>query len=143
MRSAKSRRVPRACLHVGPAVSVPIFRAGQIRNQVRLTEAQQRELLVTYERSIYNALREVSDSLIGLTARVGSVKSRSKLVRALTDAVRLSALRYKGGLTAISRFSMRSATCSRANCAVAAPVAGAAVRGAALPCARRRLAVTT
>ena len=33
----------------------PIFHAGQIRNQVRLTEAQQREMLIAYQRSIYSA----------------------------------------------------------------------------------------
>ena len=36
------------------------------RNTVRLTEAQKEELLVAYQRSIYTALREVSDALIGL-----------------------------------------------------------------------------
>ena len=60
---------------------MPIFRAGQIRNQVRLTEAQQRELLVTYEQSIYNALREVSDALIGYSRTRGQRAEQEQLVR--------------------------------------------------------------
>jgi multidrug efflux system outer membrane protein len=81
-----------------PAALLPIFRAGQIRNQVRLTEAQQRELLVAYERSIYNGLREVSDALIGYERTRAQRGEQEELVRALEDTVRLSNLRYKGGL---------------------------------------------
>ena len=32
---------------------------------MRLSEAQQREMLAAYEKAIYGALREVSDALIG------------------------------------------------------------------------------
>ena len=49
---------------VAPGALQSIFNAGQIRNQVRLSEAQQRELLIAYQRSIYTALREVSDALV-------------------------------------------------------------------------------
>jgi NodT family efflux transporter outer membrane factor (OMF) lipoprotein len=83
---------------LAPAALLPIFRAGQIRNQVRLTEAQQRELLVTYEQAIYNGLREVSDALIGYRRTRAQRGEQEELVRALEDTVRLSNLRYKGGL---------------------------------------------
>lgn len=81
-----------------PAMLLPIFRAGQIRNQVRLTEAEQRELLVTYQQSIYTALREVSDSLAGYSGTRKQRDQQEQLVRTLEDTVRLSTLRYKGGL---------------------------------------------
>jgi NodT family efflux transporter outer membrane factor (OMF) lipoprotein len=89
---------PARVYSLAPSALLPIFRAGQIRNQVRLTEAQQRELLVTYEQSIYNALREVSDALIGHSRTRAQRGEQEQLVRALDDAVRLSNLRYKGGL---------------------------------------------
>lgn len=89
---------PARVYSLAPAAILPIFRAGQIRNQVRLTEAQQRELLVGYERSIYNGLREVSDALIGYTRTRSQRAEQEELVRALEDSVRLSTLRYKGGL---------------------------------------------
>lgn len=81
-----------------PNAMLPIFRAGQIRNQVRLSEAQQRELLAAYEKSIYSGLREVSDALIGYSRTGAQRAQQEKLVAALNDAVRLSTLRYKGGL---------------------------------------------
>jgi multidrug efflux system outer membrane protein len=89
---------PARFLSIAPGAVLPIFRAGQIRNTVRLTEAQQRELLINYERTIYNALREVSDSLIGVERTRRQREQQDELVRTLSDAVRLSNLRYSGGL---------------------------------------------
>src|SRR5207302_3737972 len=54
---------PARVYSVAPSALQAIFHAGQIRNQVRFTEAQQREMLITYQRAIYTALREVSDAL--------------------------------------------------------------------------------
>jgi multidrug efflux system outer membrane protein len=89
---------PARVFSIGPAALLPIFRAGQIRNQVRLSEAQQRELLVAYEQTIYNALREVSDSLIGYSRTRAQRREQEQLVRTLEETVELSTLRYKGGL---------------------------------------------
>jgi NodT family efflux transporter outer membrane factor (OMF) lipoprotein len=83
---------------LAPSMLLPIFRAGQIRNQVRLTESQQRELLATYERTVYNGLREVSDALASYSRTQGQREQQEKLVAALDDSVRLSTLRYRGGL---------------------------------------------
>ena len=77
---------------------LPIFHAGQIRNQVRLTEAQQREMVIRYQQTIYNALREVSDALASYTRTRNERDQQEQLVRTLDDTVRLSTLRYKGGL---------------------------------------------
>ena len=89
---------PARVFTLAPNALIPIFHGGQIRNQVRLTEAQQRELLVAYEKSIYNGLREVSDSLIGYGRIREQRNQQEQLVKSLEDAVRLSNLRYKGGL---------------------------------------------
>ncbi len=51
---------PARIASIGPSALIPIFHAG-LRAGVRLTEAQQREALITYEKTIYGALREVSD----------------------------------------------------------------------------------
>ena len=47
------------------ALLLPIFNASQIRAGVRLSEAQKREMVITYQKTIYNAFREVSDALAG------------------------------------------------------------------------------
>jgi multidrug efflux system outer membrane protein len=82
----------------GPSALLPIFHAGQIRNQVRLSEAQQKEMLAAYEKAIYGALREVSDALAGHDRTREQRIEQEKLVAALSESVRLSTLRYKGGL---------------------------------------------
>jgi NodT family efflux transporter outer membrane factor (OMF) lipoprotein len=83
---------------IGPSALQPIFHAGQIKNTVRLSEAQEREALITYQKTIYGALREVSDALIGHDHLHAQRAEEEKLVNALNESVRLSNLRYKGGL---------------------------------------------
>lgn len=83
---------------VAPSALLPIFHAGQIRSQVRLTEAQQRELLVAYQRSIFSGLRDVSDALAGHTQTREQRAQQELLVHALSESARLSTLRYQGGL---------------------------------------------
>jgi multidrug efflux system outer membrane protein len=81
----------------GPSVTIPIFHAG-LRSGVRLTEAQQREALITYQKTIYGALREVSDAFIIHDRTREQRIEEEKLVTALTQSVELSTLRYRGGL---------------------------------------------
>lgn len=89
---------PARVLSVAPSALQPIFHAGQIRNTVRLTEAQEREALLAYQKTIYGALREVSDALIGHEHLRAQRVEEEKLVNTLQETVRLSELRYKGGL---------------------------------------------
>jgi multidrug efflux system outer membrane protein len=89
---------PASLLSIGPAAMQPIFHAGQIRNTVRLSEAQEREYLTEYQKTIYGALREVSDALIAHDRLHAELIEQEKQVHALDESVRLSTLRYKGGL---------------------------------------------
>lgn len=82
----------------GPSATLPIFNAGQIRNTVRLTEAQKQEMVINYQRTIYTAFREVSDSLIGYQRTREQRAQEELLVGALNESTRLSNLRYRGGL---------------------------------------------
>jgi multidrug efflux system outer membrane protein len=83
---------------VAPSALQAVFHGGQIRNQVRLSEAQQRELLVTYQRTIYTALREVSDGLVAFDRLREERTEQEHLVSTLQNSVQLSELRYRGGL---------------------------------------------
>lgn len=89
---------PAAVLSVAPAALQPIFHGGQIKNTVRLSEAQEREALINYQKTIFGALREVSDALISHDRLRLQRAEEEKLVTALSESVRLSNLRYKGGL---------------------------------------------
>jgi len=83
--------------NIGPAALLPIFHGG-LRSGVQLTEAQKREMLVTYQKTIYGALREVSDALAARDRTRDQRAEEEKLVAALSESVRLSDLRYRGGL---------------------------------------------
>jgi multidrug efflux system outer membrane protein len=83
---------------VAPSAVQAIFHGGQIRNQVKLSEAQKCELLVVYQQTIYTALREVSDALVGFDRFREQRNQQQQLVRTLEESVRLSDLRYRGGL---------------------------------------------
>ncbi len=83
---------------IAPGALQAVFHAGQIKNTVRLSEAQQRELLITYQKSIYSALREVADSLVSFDRLREQRDQEEQLVRTLENTVRLSELRYRGGL---------------------------------------------
>ena len=89
---------PARLASVEPGLTVPIFNAGQIRAGVRLSEAQQREALITYRESVYTALRDASDALVGNDRTRAQVDQQGLLVKALSESTRLSRLRYQGGL---------------------------------------------
>jgi len=48
----------------GPAVTLPLFTGGRLRANLKITKAQYDEALYTYQQTVQNAFREVSDSLI-------------------------------------------------------------------------------
>ena len=81
------------------ALTQPIFAGGRIRSGVRLSEARQQEMLLTYQQTIQQAFRGVSDSLIGYQKSHEFRQHQEELVAAAQDAARLSELRYRGGAT--------------------------------------------
>ena len=83
---------------VAPSAVQAIFHGGQISSQVRFSEAQQRELLIVYQRSIFTALREISDALVSFDRLREQRSQEEQLVHTLEETVRLSELRYRGGL---------------------------------------------
>lgn len=76
----------------------PIFNAGRTKANVKLAESVQRELVVNYQKTIYSALREVSDALTEYRKRTEQRVEQQRLVDALRDSTRLSTQRYQGGL---------------------------------------------
>ena len=125
-----------------PAVDLPVFNAGRVRSNVRLTEAQQREALATYRKTIETAFREVSDSLIGYRKTSEQRAQEELLLKALRETSRLSTLRYQGGLDSYLQVldAERNLFPGRTGAGAIAG-AGSAVSCATLPRARRRLAV--
>jgi NodT family efflux transporter outer membrane factor (OMF) lipoprotein len=83
---------------IAPAGVLPLFNAGQLRNNLRLTEAQQREALANYRKTIQVAFQEVSSSLADYQKNREQRAQQELLVQALRGTDRLSTLRYKGGI---------------------------------------------
>src|SRR5262249_25206968 len=78
--------------------TAPIFNAGKTRANVRLAEAVKGEALVSYQRAIYTALRDVADSLAGYVKTSEQRTEQQHLVEALKASAQLSTERYQGGL---------------------------------------------
>jgi len=83
---------------VGAGATVPIFNAGRTGANVRFAEAVQRELVVNYQRAIYTAFREVSDSLTGYRKTAEQRAEQERLVETLRASTQLSTQRYQGGV---------------------------------------------
>jgi len=77
----------------------PIFDAGKLRNNLRLSEAQKQEQVFTYQRTIKQAFQSVSDALIGLQKFREFREQEANLTTSAEDATRLARLRYNGGST--------------------------------------------
>jgi multidrug efflux system outer membrane protein len=83
---------------ISPAGVLPLFNAGQLRNNLRLSEAQQREALANYRKTIQTAFQEVSNALTDYEKNREQRAQEELLVQALRGTDRLSTLRYKGGI---------------------------------------------
>ena len=79
-------------------VTQPIFTAGRLKNNVRLTEAQRESALIQYEKTIQTAFTEVSNALIAHQRVRESRVQQELLVAALQDRKRLAYVRYRGGV---------------------------------------------
>lgn len=83
---------------ITPGALLPIFYGGQLRNNLRLTEAQQREAVANYRKTIQVAFQEVSNALTDYQKNRQQRVQQEQFVAALHEADRLSTLRYRGGL---------------------------------------------
>ncbi|BDC47966.1 RND transporter [Bryobacterales bacterium F-183] len=84
--------------NVGAGLTQPIFNFGRIRNNIRLTEAQKEELIATYQQSVQQGFREVSDALIAIQKNREYRERQQALENAARQATELSRVRYKGGV---------------------------------------------
>lgn len=81
----------------GVLTSVPIFTAGGIAGQVKQAEARQQQALVSYQRAILIALREVEDALISLQKTREQLLAQNRQVEATRIYLDMARLRYEEG----------------------------------------------
>jgi multidrug efflux system outer membrane protein len=75
----------------------PIFTAGRLRSNLKLVEAQKQQALLTYQQTIQQAFRQVSDALISFTKYRQFREHQELLTTAAQGADNLSQIRYRGG----------------------------------------------
>jgi len=84
---------------IAPGITQPIFQAGRLRAGVRAAEAVKQEALLIYKKSIQQAFREVSDTLVGVRMLKEVRIESGKQVKALSQQTDLAYQRYYGGVT--------------------------------------------
>ena len=80
-----------------PAISMPIFDAGRLRNNLDLAEVRKNAAVANYEKTIQSAFREVADAL---SAQSWLKEQQAIMTEALTiqeERSRLARLRYDSG----------------------------------------------
>jgi multidrug efflux system outer membrane protein len=81
----------------GASAVQPIFEGGRIRNRVRFAEARTQEATFVYQRTVQQAFREVSDSLVAYRKSQEFRAQLQQLTTAAEGATTLSNMRYRGG----------------------------------------------
>lgn len=81
-----------------PSLAVPLFDGGRIRGNIQLAQANRQAALVTYERSIQIAFREVADALAQRGTIDRQIAAQSQRAESARIAARLSNARYRVGV---------------------------------------------
>jgi multidrug efflux system outer membrane protein len=82
----------------GPAVSLPIFDWGAREAQLDMAKAREIEQVATYDLTVQNAFREVSDALAGRRWISEQVETLERAVEAQQSIARIANLRYSEGV---------------------------------------------
>lgn len=79
------------------AFSQPIFTGGRLRGNLKNAQAQQQQALLTYQETIQQAFRQVSDALVSYAKYREFRQHQERLAEASQGAANLSEIRYRGG----------------------------------------------
>jgi NodT family efflux transporter outer membrane factor (OMF) lipoprotein len=83
---------------VGPAVSLPIFEGGRLRDQYRGARADYDDAVASYDATLVQALQELADAAASERALGVRLQENRSALAADEEAYRLIRLRYEGGL---------------------------------------------
>jgi multidrug efflux system outer membrane protein len=83
----------------GPTLTMPLFTGGRLRGNLRLAQARFAESTAAYQRTVQEAFRDVSDSLVGYQRSREFRAKQEERTQAHRDATQLANVRYEGGVT--------------------------------------------
>lgn len=83
----------------GPQITWAVFKAGAIRQNIKIQTALQEQALMTYESAVLTALEEVENALTAYAEEQLKNRHLQAATRAAASAVELSQHKYQAGLT--------------------------------------------
>ncbi|MCW5577260.1 MAG: efflux transporter outer membrane subunit, partial [Dokdonella sp.] len=82
-----------------PSISLPLFTAGRLKNNLNLAEVRRDAAVAQYEKAIQGAFRDVSDALAAQQGLAQQVQVLAAMRATQAERARLSRLRYDNGAT--------------------------------------------
>ena len=83
----------------GAAVNLPIFTGGSLFGQLQVAEAQQQQVLYSYQKAIQQAFSEVNNALVDQEKTRVQLAAQADEVKSLVLYAELARLRYDNGYT--------------------------------------------
>jgi NodT family efflux transporter outer membrane factor (OMF) lipoprotein len=83
----------------GPSITLPIFEGGRLTGNLALTNAQQQEAAIVYQRTVLNAWQEVDNALTAYTAEQHRQDELRRAVAQSRQALALARDQYQRGIT--------------------------------------------
>jgi len=84
---------------IGPSVSLPIFKGGQLWSNLQKAKARYEELDAAYRAQVLSAFVDVEDSLTDLHMRAEAAGAQANAVTAAREYLRLIQIEYQSGIT--------------------------------------------
>ncbi|HZS80256.1 MAG TPA: efflux transporter outer membrane subunit, partial [Herbaspirillum sp.] len=82
----------------GPQLSLPIFDFGRTSANLDLAEVRKSQAIVTYEKAIQTAFREVADALAARGTLDEQIDAQEAFLKAQQERLNLTDLRYRNGI---------------------------------------------
>jgi multidrug efflux system outer membrane protein len=89
---------PAAIWNVAPTLTQPLFQGGKLRANLKLTEVQEQQTILTYQQTVQKAFRQVSDALVDYAKYREFREHQESLTTAARESADLSEVRYRGGV---------------------------------------------
>jgi multidrug efflux system outer membrane protein len=83
----------------GLGLAGPVLNAKTLGYEQRAVEAQARQAMAQYEKTVLVAFKEVEDALVGVRTSRQQAQAQEDQVKALRSALHLAELRYRGGVS--------------------------------------------
>ncbi len=90
---------PAGVWDLAASLTQPLFEGGRLKSNVRLSQAQRDQMVLTYQQTIQGAFRDVSNALVAYRKDQEFTAQQQRLFESAQDAARLSEVRFKAGTT--------------------------------------------